>query len=132
MTLKHVRAYRQRLERTSGIFQNNPVTVLGLGLPFAVIASTSLKRGALMSGFVFAAAIVGFLVSRMLRPLSETWRVILTCLVCVCATAAVVMSGLFPILFDHLGVYLPLAAANMMLLTIIRPAEEKSFGAALL
>jgi len=84
-----------------------------------------------MSAVVLVAAVVGFFVSRALRSLGETWRVVLTCFVCVCAITGISASGIFPILLDYLGVYLPLAAANMMLVTIIRPAESKAFAEAL-
>ncbi len=131
MDLKNLRKYRRSLEKTSGIFHNNPVLVLGLGLPFAVIASTTLRRGVLMSAVVFAVSLMGFFVSRALKRTGETCRVVVTCLFCISALTVVAVSGIFPVLIDDLGLYLPLAAANMMLVTAIRPAEIGDFRRAL-
>ena len=107
--------------------------MLGLGLPFAVIASTTLKRGALMSALCCACALVGFFLARLLgRHVSDTLRVLLVSLGAVCAVGGIVQSGVFSrVLIDGLGAYVPLAAANMILVSIAVDRQEQPFSAAL-
>ena len=104
-----------------------------MGLPFAVIASTTLQRGILMSALVSAAALVGFLIARLLGPrASDLWRVIAASFAAVCAITAIVRSGrISAVLLDGLGVYVPLAAANVILISVAAPIVRRPFFAAL-
>ena len=73
MNLQPIRKYRRRLDLTSGIIKNNPVLGMGLALPFVVIASTSLKRGAVMSIIMLFATVPTVFAAYFLRKVLPRW-----------------------------------------------------------
>ena len=133
MNLKPIRKYRRRLDKTSGIIKNNPVLGMGLALPFAVIASTSLKRGVLMSAILFAATVPTVAAAYLLRRSLPRWlRLPVYCIVaCICIVLVQIPLGRYPVLMDDLGVYVPLAAVNMIMVELTLGLKKKTFSSAI-
>jgi Na+-translocating ferredoxin:NAD+ oxidoreductase subunit E len=133
MKLEGVRKYRKRLNLTSGILKENPVLTLGMALPFAVVASTTLQRGVFMSIVMLVSIVSGFVVSRVTgKRLHPVFRVTLCCTVTLCALTIVLMvMGNFALLRKELGVYVPLAAINSISVSLLDPKKDVSFLSAL-
>ncbi len=127
MNLQPIRKYRRRLDLTSGIIKNNPVLGMGLALPFVVIASTSLKRGAVMSIIMLFATVPTVFAAYFLRKVLPRWlRLPVYCLVSISCIALLMQPlGKYPVLLDDLGVYVPLAAVNMMMVELTLSMKKK-------
>lgn len=123
MKLEGVRKYHKRMKLTSGIFKDNPVLALGMALPFAVIASTTLQRGVFMSIVMLISVISGFIVSRVTdKQLNPILRVSVCCMATLCVlTAVLLLLGKFALLRKDLGVYVPLAAINSISVNLLDP-----------
>lgn len=98
-----------------GIFWENPVLALGLGVPFAVISTTSLKNAAVLSAAMVCTAVPVFLIASLFAKYIPQWlRMVVYSLA---GAAALIplrlfLSSLFPAVFDSLGVYFSLMALN--------------------
>ena len=101
--------------RFEGILWGNPVLALGLGVPFAVIATVSMRCAAVLAAAMLCTAVPVFLVSSLCARYIPQWlRAVVYSLV----SAAVLIPlrsllfSLFPAVFDTLGVYYALMALN--------------------
>ena len=130
MNLRLIRRYRNRLSRTSGLLKNNPVVALGMTMPFVIVPTLSLRAGLLMSAFLAAAtipsAVLASLVGRKIPPLfslpfygAVSTGCVLLLRFCVSGQA---------LLLEDLGVYVPLAAFNGMMLelALVHPRRRAS------
>ena len=98
-----------------GILWENPVLALSLGVPFAVIATTSMKNAAVLSVAMLCTAVPVFLIASLLAKYIPQWlRIVVYSLVSAAALIPVrlFLSSLAPAVFDSLGVYFSLMALN--------------------
>ncbi len=120
-----------------GILWENPVLALGLGVPFAVISTTSMKNAAVLSAAMVCTAVPVFLIASLFAKYIPQWlRMVVYSLVGAVALIPLrlFLSSLFPAVFDSLGVYFALMALNPAVLIPAlshRITEEKP-GLALL
>lgn len=122
MNLKPIRKFHKLLLKTTGIIKDNPVLSLGMALPFAVIASTTLKSGVLMSIVMFIAIVPSVVVCSLTDKYIPGWlKLPLGCGISLaCITAFIwYIRPEHPVIVQELGVYIPLAAFNMILLESI-------------
>ncbi|HWP50700.1 MAG TPA: Rnf-Nqr domain containing protein [Clostridia bacterium] len=127
MNLKPIRKYRRRLKKTSGLIKNNPVVALGMALSFVIVPTLNLKSGLLISIFIFAATVP----AATIAPLVHKKIPALYLLPCytLLAMIGVIMAQLLlkrqAVLLDSLGLYIPLAAVNsiMLDLTVVNPRK---------
>lgn len=125
MNLKPIRRYRRRLRAASGILENNPVLALGLALPLAIVP-INLKSGVAISAVMLvatlppaaAAAVVGQRIPAWLRaPVFG-----LLSMLCVLLARAYLLR--YPVLLGELGIYVPLAAVNTILLGLTSAPQK--------
>lgn len=112
---------------TSGLLKNNPVIVLGMALPFVIVPTLTLKNGVMMSFIIFAATVPAALVAPLLRNrLPMLYRVMFFAVLSMLFVmgAALLLTD-YPVQLDALGIYLPLAALNSMMLDlcVMRPRQ---------
>ncbi len=130
--------YRRFLLATKGIFLQNPILTLGLALPFAVVACTSLQTavglsiGALMA-LIPAALLLPFVMK--LIPQQLQW---LDYPLCALLSAVFLMptrlitGDLSPALMDSVGVYFSLFCVSSLLFAVKDQCKEKDLFHALL
>lgn len=119
MQLTKIRKTHGIYRKTEGLFGKNAVLVMGLGLPFIIIAANTLKNAAAISVATFCAVLPAVLVGTLtLRSVPQWIRYML-----VTATALVgaylsrfLIRGISPEIFDSLGIYLPLLAVNSLVI----------------
>ena len=128
MNLTFVRKYNRFLRKTDGIFTHNPLLVLGLALPLAVIPSYGLTAMVAVSAAmlicfvptVFIASIIG-------KRVSSPWRVILypliSCLLLILSRS--VVQRISVLIFDTLGVYFSLICVNSLLMYSVEQVLPK-------
>ncbi len=120
MNLKPIRKYRRRLKRTSGLIKNNPVVALGMALPFVIVPTLNLKSGLLISVFILAATVP----AATIAPVAHRKIPVLYLVPCytLLAMAGVIAAQLLlrrqAVLLDSLGLYIPLAAVNSIMLDL--------------
>ena len=130
--------YRRFLLATKGIFLQNPILTLGLALPFAVVACTSLQTavglsiGALMA-LIPAALLLPYVLIWI--PQQFQW---LDYPICALLSAVFLMptrlitGSLSPALMDSVGVYFSLFCVSSLLFTVKEKCKEKEPVRALL
>ncbi|MDF3004123.1 MAG: electron transport complex subunit [Oscillospiraceae bacterium] len=132
MNLKPIRKYRRRLKKTSGLIKNNPVVALGMALPFVIVPTLNLKSGLLMSAFIFAATVP----AATLAPVAHKKIPVIylvPCYTLLAMTGVIAAQLLFrrnAVLLDGLGLYIPLAAVNSIMLdiTALNPRKTPRHG----
>lgn len=132
MNLKPIRKYRRRLKRTSGLIKNNPVVALGMALPFVIVPTLNLKSGLLISIFIFVSTVpAATLAPAVHKKIPALYLVPCYTLL---ASAGVIVAQLLlrrqAVLLDGLGLYIPLAAVNsiMLDLTAVNPRKTPLRG----
>ena len=98
-----------------GFLWRNPVLNIGLGVPFAVICSTSMKNAACISIAMLFTCIPVFLLASLAAKYIPQWlRMPVYALVSAAALipAHAVAVKINPALFDSLGIYFALMAMN--------------------
>lgn len=98
-----------------GFLWRNPVLNVGLGVPFAVICSTTMKNAACVSiAMVFTCVAVFLLASLAAKYIPQWLRMPVYALVAAAALipAHAIAIKLNPALFDSLGIYFALMAMN--------------------
>lgn len=121
MNLEKLKIARRRGRWFDGIFSRNPVLCCGLALPFAVMVTTSLRSSVSISILlacsliptVLLASLVGRFLPRWFSPVVYT----LFSMVVVAACVPLVLP-ISPEVADSLGIYVPILAANTILLTL--------------
>lgn len=128
MKFEKLRKRRKRSRWVEGIFSKNPVLVLGLALPFAIMITTNLKNAAALSIIftctliptVLLASLTGKYLPKWLAPIVFT----LFSMVLVIASTPLIQP-ISPEIGDSLGIYIPLVAVNTVLpLLYYRHSEE--------
>lgn len=118
MKFEKLRKRRRRSRWVEGIFSKNPVLVLGLALPFAIMITTSLKNAVALS-IIFSCTLIpsvllvsltGKYLSKWLAPIVYT----LFSMVLVIASIPLIQP-ISPEISDSLGIYIPLVAVNSIL-----------------
>ncbi len=113
----YAKSFRRFLRITRGTFYANSVLTTGLALPLAVVPTTTLQNGVAVSALVGAVTVPVALVGTLLRR--TRWRVPV-CMV-VAALCLLVFTSSFvgdPAVLEGIGTYLPLVAANTLLLEV--------------
>lgn len=118
MNIKPIRRYRRRLTITSGLIKNNPVAVLGIALPFIIVPCNSLKAAVLMSAFLFAATVPCAIFSSLIKGRIKTAYLVVCCTVMAMGFVMLTKRAIsgYAVLLDAMGLYIPLAAVNSMML----------------
>jgi len=131
LNLNPIRKIHRALSWTTGIIKNNPVLSLGMALPFAVVASTTLKSGVLMSVVMFIAIVPSVIICGLTDKYVPVWlKFPLSCgiaLLCVNEFVQHIRPD-HPVIVQSLGVYIPLAAFNMILLESVCAAGGDNAG----
>ena len=130
--------YRRFLLATKGIFWENPVLTLGLALPFAVVACSSLQTAVGLSvGALMALIPAALLLPLVMKLIPEQYHW-LDYPLCALLSAVFVMptrliTGDFsPALMDSIGVYFSLFCVSSLLFTVKEKCEKQTVGMALL
>lgn len=103
----------------NGALWGNPVLALGLGVPFAVICTTSLKNAAVLSlAMLFTSATVYLLASLVGKYIPQWLRIVVYSLAAAVALLPVRTLGyqIHPALNESLGIYFALMVVNPALL----------------
>lgn len=101
--------------RFDGVLWGNPVLALGLGVPFAVIATVSMRSAAVLAAAMLCTAVPVFLVASLCGRYIPQWlRAVVYSLVSAAMLIPLraLLFSLFPAVFDTLGVYYALMALN--------------------
>lgn len=128
MKFEKLRKRRKRSRWIEGIFSKNPVLVLGLTLPFAIMITTNLKNAVALS-ILFACTVIPtvLLVSLTSKYLPKWFMPIvytLFAMVLVIASAPLIQP-ISPEIIDSLGIYIPLVSVNSVLpMMYARYSEE--------
>lgn len=121
------------MSRTSGLLKNNPVVSLGLTLPFVIVPTLSIKSGLMISAFLAAAtippALLAPVLNRKLQPIFSLPCYGALSMACV-LLLRFCLSGK-ALLLEDLGVYVPLAAFNGMMLELALLHPRRKVSAAL-
>lgn len=133
MKTKKLRRLKRALYRVKGVFAGNPVLVYGLGLPFAVFASTSLKNAVALSIALLVSNIPTLLMASLLSkskaavPAGVKLASYTLLSAFLLIPSSKLIAPLSPYIFDSLGIYFPLIAVNTVLLhqAKVMPADEK-------
>ena len=132
MNLKPIRKYRRRLKKTSGLIKNNPVVALGMALPFVIVPTLNLKSGLLISVFILAATVPSAAIAPALHKKVPMPYLVpgYTLLAMLGVIAAQLLLRRQAVLLDSLGLYIPLAAVNsiMLELTVVSPRKTPQRG----
>lgn len=114
------RVNRRTYKKLKRMVYRNPVLVLGLGLPFAIVSTTSLKNGVALSIAMFLVNIPVMLAASLIGKKAPLWlRTSLYVLLATGLTAAsrYIVIFLFPDIMNFLGIYLWLMAVNTVTLS---------------
>lgn len=120
------------MTRTSGLIKNNPVIALGMALPFVIVPTLSLKSGLMISLFIIAATVPAAMIAPIAnKKIPMLYRV--PCYSFIAMVFVVVVQVMFrhyAVLLDGLGLYIPMAALNsiMLELTVVNPRETPAKG----
>lgn len=132
MNLKPIRKYRRRLKRTSGLIKNNPVVALGMALPFVIVPTLNLKSALLISAFIFAATVPAATIAPVMHKRVPALYLVpcYTILAMASVIAVQLLLRRHAVLLDGLGLYIPLAAVNsiMLDLTAVNPRKTPQHG----
>ena len=115
MKLQSLRKTNRFFAHTEGLLRRNSVLVCGLGLPFVVIAATSLKSGvALAVGMYFAVIPSTLFMTFIGERIPSYIRIMISAFVSLAfiTVANEIIKNITPEIFDWVGVYLPLMAVN--------------------
>lgn len=103
-----------------------------MALPFIIVPSLSLKSSVMMSAFIFAATVPCAVIAPMLKKkVPVVYLVPLYSIISMCFVLLTrVMFGGYAVLLDSLGLYIPLAAVNsiMLELSAINPRKTAQKG----
>ena len=91
---------------------------MGMALPFVIVACNSLKAAVLMSAFLFAATVPCAVFSSLIKGRIKTAYLVVICTVLSMCFVMLTKRGLssYAVLLDAMGLYIPLAAVNSMML----------------
>ena len=130
--------YRRFLLATKGIFLQNPILTLGLALPFAVVACTSLQTAVGLSiGALMALIPAALLLPYVMKWIPQQFQW-LDYPICALLSAVFLMptrlitGSLSPALMDSVGVYFSLFCVSSLLFTVKEKCKEKEPVRALL
>lgn len=118
MKLEKLRIYRARNRWLEGVFSRNPVFVRGLALPFAIMITSDLRQGAVVSLLSACSLIPCILLACSVGRRLPKWIMLA---VCALLTMTIVMallpvvSTLLPGITDSLGIYVPILSLNSMM-----------------
>ena len=114
---------------TTGLIQNNPVVSLGMALPFVIVPSTSLKSAVMMSVFIFAATVpCGVIAPIIKEKVEKIYALPIYCIISMLfVTAAKIYLRGHAVLLDQLGIYIPLAALNSMMIEVSAINPKKTW-----
>ncbi len=115
MKLQRLRRSNRFFAHTEGLLRRNAVLVCGLGLPFVVMAATSLKSGvALAIGMYFAVVPSTIFMSFIGERIPAYIRIMISAFVSLAfiTIAGGIIKNITPEIFDWVGIYLPLMAVN--------------------
>ncbi len=130
--------YARFLRGSRGIFHRNPILCMGLAIPFAAVASTSLQTALGLSiGALMTLIPVGLLMPLIMKKMPEKllW---LDVPICALLTALFVMptrivvGNISPALMDSVGVYFSLLCVSTLLFAAREETKNKSLAVVLL
>lgn len=134
MNLTFVRKYRNFLQKTDGIFTRNPLLVLGLALPLAVIPSYGLVATTAICVTLLICFVPTVLIASIIgKHLQSPWRVILYPLISylLLIPSRFVVQNFSVLIFDTLGVYFSLVCVNSLLMYSVEKVSDQKPLAAL-
>ena len=127
MKLTQTRKVMGGYRRTGGLLKGNAVLVTGMALPFAVVPTVTLKAGVAISAAVIVSLVGAMIASSLVGQRLPQWARIAVSVNAsmVCIFLVYPLAGLLaPQIYDAMGIYLPLAALNTMVLV-----RTESYGA---
>lgn len=130
--------YARFLRGSRGIFRRNPILSLGLAIPFAAVASTSLQTALGLSiGILMTLIPVGLLMPLILKKMPEklAWLDIplgtmLTAFFVM--PTRIVVGNISPALMDSVGVYFSLLCVSSLLFAAREETKDKKLAVVLL
>ncbi len=136
MSLLNSTKAKRFFRRFDGVFQQNPVFVLGLGIPFAVCATTSLRHAAIVSiAMVCTGVPVSLLASLLGRHIPKWLRTTVYALVSALLLIPVrtyLQNYFQPATLEALGIYFSLMSVNTVIFYLgqsNRVVQEKPWWA---
>lgn len=118
MKLKRIRKAHHFFTHTEGLFGRNAVLAAGLGLPFIIIASNTMKNAAAMSLSTYCAILPSVVVGRLIARKVPVWaRYLIITFVALIGVyfSRYIVREISLEIFDALGIYLPLLAVNSLI-----------------
>lgn len=128
MDLKRHREHRRRSRWVEGLFGKNPVMVLGLSLPFAVMVTTTLKSGAAISLLMACSLIPTVLMAALVgNRLPPRFSIILYALFSMCMVMAgmPLIGFISPEVSDALGIFIPVMGINTTMFMLCDRAQAR-------
>jgi len=120
LNLKRVRKYRKILNKTTGLFKDNPVIVLAMALPFIIVPAVNLKSAVTISVFIFATTVPCAVIATFLKDKIKTVYTIP--FYCVMAMAIVILLRIKlrdqALVLEELGIYIWLTAVNSIMIKL--------------
>ena len=112
-----VKRYRKKHKLLSSPVWKNPVRTLGLDLPFLVVTSISLQAAAMMSiqmALIHVGTVISAIVLCRVLPKGSRPFVYPAIATLIMLGASTMLSGVFPMVAEMMGMYIYLMAVNSM------------------
>ena len=129
MNLKKVRKYRKILNKTAGLFKENPVFALAMTLPFIIVPAVSLKSAVVMCLFIFVSTVPSAVVATLVKDKVKSIYAIP--LYCVIAMLAVTLLRIklksHAVILEEIGIYIWLTAINSIMIKLSATKPRKKW-----
>jgi len=108
------------MKKTTGLIRNNPVAVLGMALPFIIVPAADTKSALMISAFItlvtVPCAVLASVFKYRIKPvIAVPFYSLLAMFIIMALKSSIHGYGL---MFDELGVYIPLISLNSIMLDI--------------
>lgn len=121
MSRNTLKNYKKHSRWSEGIFRKNPILMLGLALPFAVMVTDSLKNAVSVSILLTCSLIPCVLLASLIGNRIPKWAAMplyaLLSLVLVCACIPMIRS-IAPAATGSLGIYIPIISVNTLMFSL--------------
>jgi len=120
LKLTRVRKYRKTLNKTTGLFKDNPVIVLAMALPFIIVPAVNLKSAVAISLFIFAVTVPCAVLAAIIKDKVKTvYAIPLYCTVAMVIVTVLRLSlKAHAVMLEELGIYIWLTAINSIMVKL--------------
>ena len=120
MNLKRVRKYRRTLNKTTGLFKDNPVIVLAMALPFIIVPAVNLKSAVVISAFILATTVPCAVIAALLKDkVKSVYAIPFYCTIAMVIVALLrIRLKANAVMLEELGIYIWLTAINSIMIKL--------------